>query len=224
MASPEGPWRSFEGFEKCSLRIGTSHRRYFHSTIAHGDTCSHGPPRGLLRWPLRGPKADAERRSLAFPRRTDGNEDRRSSVTKIFNSRRHDDDDEFKAMGEMLGLLIDRPTLEKIGIDEQTPILVTADAEGLHLRPIRFATSEEDGAGRPRIDGNPFRNPHQAGPMNPRFLSGRGCHQNSGASTRESSRTRGDSRAEPSRIRRDATDGDLRRRVPPRRHFSDGGG
>jgi hypothetical protein len=49
----------------------------------------------------------------------------------------------FKAMGEMMSFLIDRGTLEKLGIDEQTPIVVTSDADGLHLRPIRFAKTEE---------------------------------------------------------------------------------
>ena len=49
----------------------------------------------------------------------------------------------FKVMGDMLGLLIDRPTLEKLGIDEETPIVVTTDGDGLHLRPIRFADPDE---------------------------------------------------------------------------------
>jgi hypothetical protein len=49
----------------------------------------------------------------------------------------------FKNMGDMMSLLIDRPTLEKLGIDEQTPILVTTDENGIHLQPIRFAPSEE---------------------------------------------------------------------------------
>lgn len=49
----------------------------------------------------------------------------------------------FKVMGDMFGLLLDRPTLEKLGIDEQTPIMVTSDTDGIHLRPIRFASTDE---------------------------------------------------------------------------------
>jgi hypothetical protein len=49
----------------------------------------------------------------------------------------------FNSMGDKMSILIDRLTLEKLGIDESTPILVTSDADGLHLRPIRFAASEE---------------------------------------------------------------------------------
>ncbi len=49
----------------------------------------------------------------------------------------------FKAMGDMMGFLIERSALEKLGIDEETPIVVTSDDEGLHLRPIRYASTEE---------------------------------------------------------------------------------
>ncbi len=49
----------------------------------------------------------------------------------------------FTAIGDKLGLLIDRPTLEKLGIDEETPIVVTSDDDGLHIRPIRFAASDD---------------------------------------------------------------------------------
>ncbi len=49
----------------------------------------------------------------------------------------------FKVMGDKYGFLIDRITLEGLGIDEETQIVVTADAEGIHLRPIRFAPSDE---------------------------------------------------------------------------------
>ena len=47
------------------------------------------------------------------------------------------------AIGDKLGLLLDRPTLEKLGIDEATPLIVTSDSEGLHIRAARFATSEQ---------------------------------------------------------------------------------
>jgi antitoxin MazE len=47
------------------------------------------------------------------------------------------------AIGDKLGLLLDRPTLEKLGIDERTRLVVTADADGLHIRPVLFASSEE---------------------------------------------------------------------------------
>lgn len=49
----------------------------------------------------------------------------------------------FTAIGDKLGLLLDRPTLEKLGIEEGTPLILTTDDDGLHLRPIRFATDEE---------------------------------------------------------------------------------
>jgi hypothetical protein len=49
----------------------------------------------------------------------------------------------FKAMGDMMSLLIDRSTLEELGIDEETTIVVTSDADGLHIRPIRFASPED---------------------------------------------------------------------------------
>ena len=49
----------------------------------------------------------------------------------------------FTAIGEKLGLILDRSTLEKLGIDEETPLLVTSDDEGLHIRPVRFAEPDE---------------------------------------------------------------------------------
>ncbi len=49
----------------------------------------------------------------------------------------------FTVVGDKLGLILDRSTLEGLGIDEATPVVVTADADGLHIRAIRFASSEE---------------------------------------------------------------------------------
>lgn len=46
------------------------------------------------------------------------------------------------AVGDKLGLLLDRPTLDKLGIDEATPLIVTSDADGLHIRPVLFARPE----------------------------------------------------------------------------------
>ncbi len=46
-------------------------------------------------------------------------------------------------IGDKLALVIERPILEMLGIDEDTPIEVTSDAHGIHIRPIRFASPEE---------------------------------------------------------------------------------
>ncbi len=49
----------------------------------------------------------------------------------------------FTAVGDKLGLILDRPTLKQLGIDEETQVMVTSDDEGLHIRPIRFASRED---------------------------------------------------------------------------------
>ncbi len=45
-------------------------------------------------------------------------------------------------IGNSLGLVIDRPILELLKIDEDTPLEVSTDGDGLTIRPIREAKSE----------------------------------------------------------------------------------
>jgi antitoxin component of MazEF toxin-antitoxin module len=40
-------------------------------------------------------------------------------------------------IGNSLGLIIDRPVLELLKIDEDTPLEVTTDGTGLHIQPVR---------------------------------------------------------------------------------------
>ncbi len=46
-------------------------------------------------------------------------------------------------LGDQLGLILDQATLEQLGIDEQTQIMVTTTEGGIFLRPIRFARTEQ---------------------------------------------------------------------------------
>jgi hypothetical protein len=39
-------------------------------------------------------------------------------------------------IGDELALILDRQTLDSIGIDEQTPLDVSVDETGIHIRPI----------------------------------------------------------------------------------------
>lgn len=40
-------------------------------------------------------------------------------------------------IGNSLGLIMDRPILELLGIDRETPLELSTDGEGLYIRPIR---------------------------------------------------------------------------------------
>ena len=42
-------------------------------------------------------------------------------------------------IGDRLALLLDPEMLARLNIDEGTPLLVTADEQGVMIRPIRFA-------------------------------------------------------------------------------------
>lgn len=44
------------------------------------------------------------------------------------------------AVGNSLGLIIERPILELLDITEDTPLEVTTDGESLMIRPVRKAT------------------------------------------------------------------------------------
>ncbi len=46
-------------------------------------------------------------------------------------------------LGDQLGLILDQATLDELGIDENTPILVTSREGGIFLRPIRFARTDQ---------------------------------------------------------------------------------
>ena len=39
-------------------------------------------------------------------------------------------------VGDDLALILDRQTLDSLGIDEQTPLEVSIDATGIHIRPL----------------------------------------------------------------------------------------
>ncbi|HYE77635.1 MAG TPA: AbrB/MazE/SpoVT family DNA-binding domain-containing protein [bacterium] len=39
--------------------------------------------------------------------------------------------------GNSLALVIDKPILELLGIDADTPLEITTDGDGLHARPVR---------------------------------------------------------------------------------------
>lgn len=46
-------------------------------------------------------------------------------------------------MGDRLGLVLDEAILERLKIDEQTPLEVTSDGTGLYIRPIPLADDQE---------------------------------------------------------------------------------
>lgn len=46
------------------------------------------------------------------------------------------------SIGNSLGLIIDRPILELLGITRDTPLEITTDGVGLQIRPIRKSESE----------------------------------------------------------------------------------
>lgn len=46
-------------------------------------------------------------------------------------------------IGNSLGLVIERPILELLKIDRNTPLEVTTDGKGLYIRPVSFASVEE---------------------------------------------------------------------------------
>ena len=48
-----------------------------------------------------------------------------------------------RRVGDELGLMLDAATLDRLGINEQTPIVVTLDADGITLRPVRFASDAQ---------------------------------------------------------------------------------
>jgi hypothetical protein len=39
-------------------------------------------------------------------------------------------------VGDDLALILNRQTLDSLGIDEQTPLEVSIDATGIHIRPV----------------------------------------------------------------------------------------
>jgi antitoxin component of MazEF toxin-antitoxin module len=41
------------------------------------------------------------------------------------------------AIGNSQGIIIERPILDLLGIDRDTPLEVKTDGEGLHIRPLR---------------------------------------------------------------------------------------
>ncbi len=46
-------------------------------------------------------------------------------------------------IGNSLGFVIDRPILELLKIDRNTPLEVTTDGKGLYIRPVAFASTDE---------------------------------------------------------------------------------
>ena len=42
-----------------------------------------------------------------------------------------------------LALILDPTILDKLGIDEQTEMVISSDADGIFLKPIRFAADED---------------------------------------------------------------------------------
>ena len=39
-------------------------------------------------------------------------------------------------VGEELALILDRQTLDSLGIDGQTPLEISVDSDGIHIRPV----------------------------------------------------------------------------------------
>jgi len=46
------------------------------------------------------------------------------------------------AVGNSLGLIIDKPVLELLSIDRDTPLEITTDGEALVIRPVRPSRKE----------------------------------------------------------------------------------
>lgn len=60
-----------------------------------------------------------------------------------------------RPVGNSLGLIIDRPILEILGIDRQTPLRVTTDGKVLYIEPVGRDGDDDCGspAGRPVARG-----------------------------------------------------------------------
>jgi antitoxin MazE len=46
-------------------------------------------------------------------------------------------------IGNSLGIIIDRPILELLRIDRETPLEITTDGKGFYVRPVPFADEAE---------------------------------------------------------------------------------
>ncbi len=45
--------------------------------------------------------------------------------------------------GNSLALVIDKPILELLGIDENTELVISTNGEEIHIMPIRYASDED---------------------------------------------------------------------------------
>lgn len=54
-------------------------------------------------------------------------------------------------VGNSLGVVIDRPILDLLKITDETPLEITTDGDGLHIRPLRTVDPEQALAAGRRI-------------------------------------------------------------------------
>ena len=59
-----------------------------------------------------------------------------------------------KPIGNSLGLIIERPILELLNIDQNTELEITTDGNGLYIRPVRSRLEDRVAASTSRLVNN----------------------------------------------------------------------